>query len=154
PMPILHCLCTLALSPTVTRLCQRYGARPAPDALGGVIGVLTRHFTDHSQKLTGALKQSNDRAWRGLEVALAGDSWWRRTTAFLTPADGRAFRHQVENFLDSVPLSELVTNAQVRQECLRELQAARKAGLFGGPIDPEALARDAGSFARFDDPHT
>jgi serine/threonine protein kinase len=153
-MPILHCLCTLALSPTVTGLCQRFGTKPAPDAVGGVIGVLTRHFTDHSQKLTQALKQSNDRAWRGIELALAGDSWWRRTTAFLTPADARAFRHQVEKFLDSVPLSELVTNAQVRQECLRELQAARKAGLFGGPLDPEALARDAGSFARFDDPHT
>ena len=37
---------------------------------------MSQRFSDHSKQLTRALERANDRAWRAVEVALAGRSWW------------------------------------------------------------------------------
>jgi hypothetical protein len=101
-----------------------------------VLKVLSERFTDHSQKLTRALSHANERAWRTLEVALAGDSWWDRVKNMLGRSEDQAFRAQVRAFLDAAPLAELQGKTQFRQLCLEELQTARKAGLFAeGNLD-------------------
>jgi uracil-DNA glycosylase family 4 len=152
-MPIASNLCALALRQLVGGACRAAGVDPGASAVEGVVGLLTRHFTDHSKHLTQALEQTNDRAWRALEVALAGDSLWDRCKLALARSEEKAFREQVQPFLNACPLAELHGKAAFRAACLRELQAARKAGaLTAGALDPASLAREAGAFARFSDP--
>jgi serine/threonine protein kinase len=152
-MGTLQHLSTLALTQFINWAASADAAKMGYEGTAHVIGVLVRHFTDHSEKVNRALDRSGDRAWRALEMALAGESWWGRCTAFLVPAEARAFQKQVETFLDRTQLSELVTNTQVRQRCWHELQAARKAGLLtGGMLDPNRLAQEVAAFHRFSDP--
>src|SRR5262249_535885 len=91
---------------------------------------------------------------RSLEVSLAGTSLLDRCKVAIAPAEQRAFREQVQAFLDACPSAEERGNDPVfRQQCLRELRAARSAGLLTAErLDPNALARQAGSFVRFGDP--
>jgi serine/threonine protein kinase len=145
-------LSTLALNPLLKGTCWAVGL---PGAADGVTGFLNKHFTNHSKRLTQALQKANDCAWRALEIALAGDSWWRGIKATLAAADEKAFREQVQVFLRSTPFPGIDGKKNFRQQCLRELQAARKAGvLTGGSLNPQELAREAGSFARFGDPQS
>jgi hypothetical protein len=67
-------LCALALRQLIGGACRAAGVDPGIGAVDGVVSLLTRHFTDHSQRLTLALDRTNDQAWRALEIALAGDS--------------------------------------------------------------------------------
>jgi hypothetical protein len=114
-----------------------------------VVGFLAARFNDHSRKLTTALEAANDRAWKALEVALAGDSFWDRCKVVLSSGDDKAFREQVSAFLDANPLSA----DGDRGVCLQELRTARKNKLLaGGSLDPKALAQQAGAFAGFADP--
>jgi uracil-DNA glycosylase family 4 len=145
-------LCSLALQQLVGGACRAVGVTLGDSAVEGVVGFLTRHFTDQSQRLTQALEQTNQQAWRALEIALVGDSLWDRMKLVMASSEERAFRQQVKPFLDACPLAELQGKADFRKNCLRELQAARKARhLEAGALDPAALARGAGAFARFAD---
>jgi uracil-DNA glycosylase family 4 len=146
-------LYALALRQLIGGACRAAGVQPGAAAVDGVVNFLTRHFSDHSQRLTEALALTNERAWRALEVALAGDSLWDRCKLALARGEEKAFREQVKPFLDACPLAEVQGRITYRQACLRELQAARKAGLLeGGAVEPAGLARRAGAFARFTDP--
>jgi uracil-DNA glycosylase family 4 len=146
-------LCALALQQLVGGACKAAGINPGAGAVEGIVGFLTRHFTDHSRRLTLALEQTNEQAWRALEIALAGDSLWDRCKLAMASGEEKAFRQQVKPFLDTCPLAELHGKGPFRQACLRELQTARKAAqLTTGSLDPASLAREAGAFARFSDP--
>ena len=152
-MRILSNLSALAVRQLVGGACHAAGVGHAAEGAEQVVGFLTRHFTDHSRRLTRALEETNDRAWKALEVALAGDSLWDRARLALASGDDRAFREQVRPFLDACPLAELHGRDAYRRSCLEQLCAARKAGLLsGGGLDPAALARKAGALARFGDP--
>ena len=48
-------------------------------------------FSDHSKNLTNALESASDRAWRALEIALAGETF----LSWLHKAEDKAFREQV-----------------------------------------------------------
>jgi HEAT repeat protein/tetratricopeptide (TPR) repeat protein len=116
-----------------------------------VVALLAARFTDHSRKLTVALQTANERAWKALEIALAGDSFWDRCKVVLASGDDKAFREQVRTFLDGNQLS--ADNAGVRGVCLQELRSARKNKLLaGGSLDAKELAKQAGAFAGFADP--
>jgi uracil-DNA glycosylase family 4 len=151
-MYISHHLSTLAVSQLVGGACQVVGFQPGVEAAGGVARLLTRHFLDQSRNLERALRQANERAWKALEVALAGDSLWDRCKRLLVSAEEKAFREQIRPFLDACPLAELHGREGYRTACLEELQTARKAGVLGGDLDPARLAREASRFARFSKP--
>ncbi len=152
-MRIARTLSALALRQLLGGACSAVGMAPGESAVEGVVGFLMRHFIDHSQRLTEALCQTNERAWRALEVALAGESLWDRAKLLLASGEDKAFREQVRPFLDACPLAEMHGKAVYRQACLDELRAARKGGLLAeGKLDAPALARKAGAFARFADP--
>jgi uracil-DNA glycosylase family 4 len=146
-------LCALALKGLVGGACKATGVEAGERAVEGVVGLLMRHFLDHSQPLLEALARANERAWRALEVALAGDGLWDRCKLVLASGDEKAFREQVRPFLDTCSLAELQGRDAYRQSCLTELRAARKAGvLTEGKLEPRALAQQAGAFARFSEP--
>ena len=147
-MAIVQGLCGFAVRQLVEGACSTVGISGGGEA---VVGFLAQRFTDHSTKLTDALEAANERAWKALEIALAGESFWDRCKVVLSSGEDKAFGRQVRAFLDANPLS--ADGAGFRDQCLRELRTARnKKFLTGGGLDPKALAEQAGAFARFADP--
>ena len=155
-MFILQTLSAMALQPLISGACQFLGADDPSEGtmergLAEALPFLGDRLSDQSQRLTKALHAANERAWRTLEIALAGESLWTRLTA---RAEDKAFRSQVRAFLDSQPLGGLPAHgAEFRNEALRQLRAARHANhLSGNTAEPRAMARQAGHLARFRDP--
>jgi serine/threonine protein kinase len=147
-MRVVQNLAVLALRQLVSGACEKVGFDTE-----AVVGFLAERFTDQSQRLTVALQEANERAWKALEIALAGESYWDRCKALLARAEDRAFAEHVRTFLDAAPLAELAGRAKFRQQCLEELRAARKKGILSAAtLDSRQLTRQAGSFARFADP--
>jgi serine/threonine protein kinase len=153
-MGVVQALCNLALQPLIDGACQAVGVPGGVANVTAVTDLLRRHFTDHSQQLEEALRRANARAWKAFEIALAGDSFWDRCKNLLATQSQHAFAHQVRTFLDQQEVREFAgVSADVRQGALRELQAARKAGLLDvRGLRPDDTARQVGAFARFTDP--
>jgi len=95
-MGIIQSLSVLALRQVVNGALQAVGVSGGGDA---VATFLIERFTDHSQRLTAALTTSNEKAWKALEIALAGESLWN----LLDRTEDKAFRQQVRAFLDTIP---------------------------------------------------
>ena len=149
-MSLILNLSTLALRQIVDSAGSAVGVQGGGDL---VVGFLTDRFIDHSQRLTEALKDTNERAWWALEISLTGECFWDRCKAMLARAEDKAFARQVRAFLDATPWPELSGKQAFRKMCLDELRAARKVGLLtGGTLDPKQLAKQTGDFARFGDP--
>jgi hypothetical protein len=154
-MSIVQHLSALAVRQLLGGICRTAGLETGSVAVETVVGLLVNRFTDHSQRLLAALQRANERAWRALEIALAGDSWWDRVKVSLARREDQAFREQVSAFLQATPLAGLPSHGpEFRQMCLRELRAAHKQGLLAGALQPSALAAEAGQFARFADPQS
>ncbi len=149
-MSIPQNLSLLALRAVFDGACKSVGVDAGADA---AVNFLTSRFTDHSQRLGTALQKANASAWRALELALAGDSWWDRVKGALARREDQAFREQVSAFLQTTPLANLPSHGpEFRQQALRDLRAAHKGGALSGALSPEVLAREAGPFAHFGDP--
>src|SRR5262249_3485267 len=135
-MGVIHLLSSFALR------------QAAGEGAGGLLQALGDHAGDGSQRLLTAIRRANERAWKALEVAGAGE--WRGTR--LDRAEDRAFRGQVRSFLDALPLPELFGKSEFRAACLNDLRQARRRGLLLGPIVAGELTAQAGAFTRFTDP--
>src|SRR5262249_13322350 len=122
-------LAALALKQLVSGACRAAGVEAGAGAVEGAVGFLLRRFLDHSSRLTEALARSNERAWRAVEVALAGDSLWDRCKLVLAPGEEKAFRDLVGPFLAGCSVAALVGREAFRKLALAELRAARKEGL-------------------------
>jgi formylglycine-generating enzyme required for sulfatase activity/tRNA A-37 threonylcarbamoyl transferase component Bud32 len=152
-MNLILSLSTLALRKLVDDACATVGIKEGGDAAVAVAAYLTDRFTDQSQRLTAALQNANERAWRALELSLAGESFWERCKAAVTRAEDKAFARQVRAFLDATPLPEPSGKPEFREQCLDELRGAWKAGLLtGGTLQPRQLAEQTAAFVRFTDP--
>lgn len=149
-MSLAHALSSFALDQLLDGACKAVGV-PGTEALAG---FLKRHFSDHSAKFDKALQTANERAWKALELALEGNSFWARCNAVLSQGDQKAFAHQVRTFLEKCSLDGLQGQRdEVREACLRDLRAARKARLLdveGG--NASGLAAGVSALARFSDP--
>ena len=144
---------------TVAEVVVKDGARVlghiAEEAAGKIAGDWVKkvaekvrsHFTDHSEKLTGALARSNERAWKTIEIALGGQRFWDRFAS----AEDHALREQVKAFLASAVPED---DPGYLTACLKELRQARAKGHLttSDGFRPESLAEEVGPFARFDDP--
>jgi hypothetical protein len=153
-MAIVQNLSVLAVRSLFEGFCKSIGFEAGAAAADAAIKFLGNRFTDHSQRLSAALEKASASAWRAFEVALAGDSWWDRVKLTLARREDTAFREQVGAFLRATPLGGLPQHGpEFRQQALRDLRAAGKAGvLAAGKVDPAALAQRGGQFARFADP--
>jgi serine/threonine protein kinase len=117
-----------------------------------VVAALLDHVDDHSLRVTRALHTANDRAWRALELALAGDSWWDRFKGKLARREDQALAQQIRAFLDANPLREFAGQPGTQpQLCLRDLQAARQAGHLNARPEVNEVARQVQAFKRYHD---
>ena len=73
-------LSALAMRGLVFGACQAVGIEAGDRAVEPVSRFLGERFGRHGTRLLAALEKANDRAWEGLEFALAGESVWRRCT--------------------------------------------------------------------------
>lgn len=132
-----------------------------PGAAGAIVGefggeiveavgsFLEKRLKDDSRRVTAALESANERAWKTLEIALAGESLWN----LFDPAEDRALRQQIREFLDALPPGQLPAEGDVfRRQALDELRAARRAGALAGSPDLVQIARGTARFARYTDP--
>jgi hypothetical protein len=119
-----------------------------------VLRFIGERFSDHGRRLEDALHESADRAWRCLEVALAGSSWWQSCKHLLTPREDKSLARHVQEFLDKVPSAELPGDpAKFRKDCLAELRSARNVGLVPGDrLGLGELAEEVRTFAGYSDP--
>src|SRR5262249_45522521 len=153
-MVVLQQLSVSAARNLLEGFCSSIGSQAGPAAAEAATKFLGARFIDHSARLGEALTRANAGAWRALELALAGDSWWDRIKVTLARREDQAFREQVGAFLRTTPLANLPGPPPgFRQQALRDLRPAQKAGLLtAGAIGPQELAQRAGPFARFADP--
>ncbi len=119
----------------------------AGDRAKDLLLLVKNHLTDHSQRLTTALAQANERAWKTLEITLGGKRLWDR----LAPAEDKALRQQVQTFLQSALPGD---DPGFLACCLKELREARDNQHLTtmGASSPAALAEDVSDLGRFDDP--
>ena len=121
----------------------------AGDRAKDLLLLVENHLTDHSQRLTAALAQANERAWKTLEIALGGKRLWDR----LASAEDKALRQQVQHlrFLQSAVPGD---DPSFLACCLKELREARDNQHLTttGASSPAALAEDVSDLGRFDDP--
>ncbi len=108
------------------------------------------HTSDHSQNLLRTLEDCNRKAWKALEVALAGETLWNR----LDRAETKALREQIRKFLDGMPLPELTGKTEFRTRCLKEIREALGKGVLLGNLVAGGLAEKAGAFAKYSDPQS
>ena len=109
-----------------------------------ILGFFTGHFSDRSRRVIEALHQSSEKAWKALEVSLAGETLWNK----LDPTDEKALRQQVRSVLDNMPLPMFTARAEYRKLCLQELQDARRRGHLLSRLTPEELGQSLNLFAR------
>ena len=148
-MSTLARLSVLALGPLLNGACRAVGFKAADGAADAVVRFLAERFVDQGHRLPDALRRAAERGWRALEVALAGESLLSR----FDRAEDRAFREQVRLFLVSSAGELPAGGPDFRRDCLRELRAARGAGLLeGGALNPEQLAADLSPLAARTEP--
>src|SRR5688572_23944552 len=78
-----------------------------------LVRVLEDRVTDHGQRVVRAMQAASERAWRALEVGVAGESLWSR----LDRAEDRAFRDKVRAFLAGLAGPDLSGPEPFRQKC-------------------------------------
>src|SRR5438128_545318 len=105
------------------------------EGVEAIVEVLRDQFSDRSQRLNQVLLESSRKAWRSLEITLAGETLWSR----FDRAEDRALREQLRQLVKDLPLPALDSRQDVRQRCLAELREARNKGLLLGPIVPAEL---------------
>ena len=129
------------------RIAEEAAGKIAGDWVKKAVEGVRSHFTDHSEKLTEALAQSNEKAWKTIEIALGGQRLWDRFAS----AEDQALREQVKAFLTSAVKED---DPGYLTACLKELRQARAKGHLttSEGFHPESLAEEVGPFARFDDP--
>jgi hypothetical protein len=139
-MEIVRSLSLLALRPLLDTLAQVPGAEP-----GQPMATL---FREEGERLRPVLHQAGARAWKTLEVVLAGEGFWEGCTLFLSAEEHARLRQQVQRLRADTPLATEGPEAErLRQAYLDELHAASRAGLLTaapaaapGPADLAAEA--------------
>jgi hypothetical protein len=74
-------LSTLTVRNLVEGASTAMGVAGAGDVAAAVVSFLKNGVRDHSECLIQVLHKANERAWKALEMSLAGETLWERCTA-------------------------------------------------------------------------
>ncbi|MFO0930731.1 MAG: bifunctional serine/threonine-protein kinase/formylglycine-generating enzyme family protein [Gemmataceae bacterium] len=130
-----------------------YGIRQVlGDGIEHVAAAVVDLFRDHSQTLPRAMQRAHERAWKALEVALAGDGLVDRVKVFFASGDDKGVREQVQAFLRGAGGAFDGTPEQARKVCLDELKRLRRTKVLDQPgLAGDEIARAAGGVQRYAD---
>src|SRR5204863_5957667 len=109
---------------------ELFAALGASRGAGGrarVAAALARHAAD--PKLSAALAHAHARAWKTVEILLAGESFWDGCKIFLGKDECRALRDKVCLLRDRTPLQGWAGKA-LRKECAYEVRRSRQCGML------------------------
>jgi hypothetical protein len=143
-MEVARSLSLLALRPVLDRLAPEGGG--PPDGANPLAGL----DREAAERLTRALGQACSRAWKAVEVILAGPAFWDGCRVFLSPDDYRALHERVGRLrAEALAPEPGRAEEELRKACLAEWHGARKAGLLAGTApDLPGLVEHAGSLGR------
>jgi hypothetical protein len=149
---LLQDLSAFALRDAVPAACSALGPAAGGPAVPAVVAFLSERMASAADRLPAALARASARGWRAVEIALAGDSWFDRVSAFLAaPGEDRALADRIRAYLDALAESSPGRPADFRSRCRAELREARAAGLLeAGGVDVPLLARTVGRLAGLD----
>ena len=137
-------LSLLAARPLLDSLVRGTGADGVGSGIG-LVQVVSRQFMDHGDQLTRALQVAQERTWRVLELALAGETFWSRFDS----REHQAARAAVRTLLDEA-LPDSVWPERLKRLALADLRHARKEGILAPPAD--GLGEQFEALARLDSP--
>src|SRR5262245_40246105 len=103
-MAIVQQLSVVAVRSLFEGFCRSIGFEAGAAASDAAIKFRGSCCVDHSARLGDALQRATGNAWRALELALAGDTWWDKVKVTLARKEDQAFREQVGAFLRATPL--------------------------------------------------
>src|SRR5262249_2808963 len=69
----------------------------------GAVELWMRQFREHGDRLKAALVKACDRAWKAVEVTLAGQPWWDVCKGQLRPGEETTLGEKVQAFLGTAP---------------------------------------------------
>lgn len=143
----------LALRQALPTLIGAVAGETTARVVNGGAELLFRHLSDKSERYLTALATANERAWKALEIALAGNSLWERGQVLAASGEEEAFRQQLQAFVEANPLPQFSGKDQFRQRCLQELRmAGQRKLLTGDTLNCRELAQQTGSFLSFAEP--
>jgi len=121
------------------------------DRANSLLGFLGDRFSNKTRRLEQALHTANDRAWKALELALAGSSWWASLKGMVTSREEQAMVGDIQTYLASVAVQSLPGESEsFRKLSLSELRSARRVGLVpGSAFSAHDVASEAQIFARY-----
>src|SRR5262249_18165387 len=129
----------MAISTTLAAFTLRHTFNVSADAL---LAWYDERSKDHSQALPLALGAANDRAWKAVGLALAGDGMFDRVGDWFRARDLTALRDQIRAFVASTPTGLETSPEGLRVRACEELNRLRKAGHFSRPVERGALVGD------------
>ena len=137
------------LSLTVVRYAVSGACKIAGLPTGGeqAAEFLISRFSDPSQRLSVAATTATDRAWKTLELTLAGVSNWDRIFKL---AEDRAFAEEFRLALVIVKYDDsVVDKGEFFRACLTELRAARTTTALSGSLEADELRRHQRAMAGY-----
>lgn len=124
------------------------------DAAEGLGKAIKKGPVDSLSRLQLVMAESQEKAWRSLELGLRGSKWWSKASDLLS-GDREMSRVQkhVEQFVGLLEQRDVdnpespIRQKEFRVGCLEELTRARKAGLIpGAPLGAESFADELSAF--------
>jgi len=107
-----------------------------------LLGWIGARFSNPSQPLQHALMRANDKAWKAVGFALAGDELFDRVKPWLPGHDLTALRELIRGFLTITPTGFNKAPAGLRLQASAELTRLRKAGRLSLIVDRNAMVVD------------
>src|SRR5436305_1598135 len=93
----------------------------SPECLHNLISLLRNHTTPEGKLLRRSLQESNEWAWKCVQLALFGEGWWDRLAKGLSSQEDRDVAIQLRDSLGALPCPEGIP----REKCLEELRAGQ-----------------------------
>ena len=141
------------LSPVAARLVVGAASRATglPASGGQAIDSLAERFADQSRRLPDATAAATERAWKTLELTLAGDTLWGKLT---TRAEDQSLAQEPRAAYIAVDCDgSRGGKAESFGAALRELRAAREAPTFaGGTLRADEVRRHYRAVTNYADP--
>jgi serine/threonine protein kinase len=133
---------TMSIMTQLSLIAARYVAGSGGER---AVDFLVERFSDQSQRLPKAIHYATERAWKTLELALAGDSLWSKLS---TRAEDQALAHELRQALNVVPVNGSVGNqSEFFRAALKEMRAVRRS-----PAPVDELQRHTRALTNYADP--